>query len=404
MRVAIVHEWLVTFGGSERVVEQMIECFPDADVFSLIDFMEDRAFLKGKMAKTSFVQKLPLAKRKYRMYLPLFPLAIEQFDLSGYDLIISSSHAVAKGVLVGPDQLHVSYVHSPIRYAWDLQHQYLTEANLLKGFRSMFARVALHYLRTWDVRTANGVDTFVVNSDFIARRVDRVYRREATVVYPPVDTDAFEMRTDKESFYVSVSRMVPYKKMDLVVEAFSGMPDRKLVVIGDGPDIDKVRAKAGPNVIVMGHQPFAVLKDYLQRARAFVFAAEEDFGISIVEAQACGTPVIAFGKGGACETVIDDTQALPTGVFFEEQTVESIQRAVLRFEAGEHKFLPESCRVNAERFSEAAFRQAFLAAVLKATEKRKHLPAWRKIRASLLPPKRAIPLEVEPAELGVPSL
>jgi glycosyltransferase involved in cell wall biosynthesis len=307
-------------------------------------------------------------------------------------------------VLVGPDQLHVSYVHSPIRYAWDLQHQYLTEANLLKGFRSMFARVALHYLRTWDVRTANGVDTFVVNSDFIARRVDRVYRREATVVYPPVDTDAFEMRTDKESFYVSVSRMVPYKKMDLVVEAFSGMPDRKLVVIGDGPDIDKVRAKAGPNVIVMGHQPFAVLKDYLQRARAFVFAAEEDFGISIVEAQACGTPVIAFGKGGACETVIDDTQALPTGVFFEEQTVESIQRAVLRFEAGEHKFLPESCRVNAERFSEAAFRQAFLAAVLKATEKRKHLPAWRKIRASLLPPKRAIPLEVEPAELGVPSL
>lgn len=404
MRVAIVHEWLVTFGGSERVVEQMIKCFPQADVFSLIDFIEERDFLGGKKAKTSFVQKLPFAKRKYRLYLPLFPLAIEQFDLSGYDLIISSSHAVAKGVLVGPDQLHVSYVHSPIRYAWDLQHQYLTEANLLKGFRSLFARVALHYLRTWDVRTANGVDTFVVNSDFIGRRVDRVYRREATVVYPPVDTDAFELRTHKESFYVIVSRMVPYKKVDLVVEAFSGMPDRKLIVIGDGPDIEKVRAKAGSNVTVMGHQPFSVLRDYLQRARAFVFAAEEDFGISIVEAQACGTPVIAFGKGGACESVIDDTQPLPTGVFFEEQTVESIQRAVRRFEANEHKFSPESCRINAERFSEAAFREAFLAVVLKATEKRKNLPVWRKIRASLLPQKHAIPVEVEPVELGVPSL
>ncbi|NPT46114.1 glycosyltransferase [Paraburkholderia sp. 1N] len=404
MRVAIVHEWLVTFGGSERVVEQMIECFPEADVFSLIDFMEDRTFLKGKRAKTSFVQKLPFAKRRYRNYLPLFPLAVEQFDLSAYDLIISSSHAVAKGVLVGPDQLHISYVHSPIRYAWDLQHQYLTEANLLKGFRSMFARVALHYLRTWDVRTANGVDTFVVNSDFIARRVNRVYRRDATVVYPPVDTEAFGLHTHKESFYVTVSRMVPYKRVDLVVEAFSGMPERSLVVIGDGPDMAKIRAKAGPNVIVMGHQPFAVLKDYLQRARAFVFAAEEDFGISIVEAQACGTPVIAFGKGGACETVIDDTQPQPTGVFFEEQTVESVQAAVRRFEAGAHKFLPESCRANAERFSEAAFRRGFLAVVLKAMESHQNLRVWRKFRASIRPPVRAIAIEDEPAELGVSSL
>ena len=404
MRVAIVHEWLVTYGGSERVVEQMIECFPEADVFSLIDFMEDRAFLKGKRAKTSFVQKLPFAKRKYRNYLPLFPLAIEQFDLSGYDLIISSSHAVAKGVLVGPDQLHVSYVHSPIRYAWDLQHQYLTEANLLKGFRSLVARVALHYLRTWDVRTANGVDTFVVNSAFIARRVNRVYRREATVVYPPVDTDAFELRTHKESFYVTVSRMVPYKKVDLVVEAFSGMPDRSLVVIGDGPDMEKIRAKAGRNVVILGHQPFPVLRDYLQRARAFVFAAEEDFGISMVEAQACGTPVIAFGKGGACETVIDDTHPRPTGVFFEEQTVESVQAAVLRFEAGAHRFSPESCRINAERFSKAHFRRGFLAVVLKAMESHQNLRIWRKFRASIRPPMHAITVENEPADLGVPSL
>ncbi|MCX4173950.1 MULTISPECIES: glycosyltransferase family 4 protein [Paraburkholderia] len=404
MRVAIVHEWLVTFGGSERVVEQMLECFPEADVFSLIDFMDDRAFLKGKRATTSFVQKLPFAKRKYRNYLPLFPLAIEQFDLSAYDLVLSSSHAVAKGVLVGPDQLHISYVHSPIRYAWDLQHQYLTEANLLKGFRSLFARVALHYIRTWDVRTANGVDTFVANSDFIARRVNRVYRRDATVVYPPVDTEAFELGTHKESFYVTVSRMVPYKKVDLVVEAFSAMPERSLVVIGDGPDMEKIRSKAGPNVVILGHQPFPVLRDYLQRARAFVFAAEEDFGISIVEAQACGTPVIAFGKGGACETVIDDTQPLPTGVFFEEQTVESVQAAVRRFEASADQFLPDSCRANAERFSEAAFRRGFLAVVLKAMESHRNSRVWRKLRASIRPPVCAMAVEEEPAEFGVTSL
>jgi glycosyltransferase involved in cell wall biosynthesis len=404
MRVALVHEWLVTYGGSERVVEEILECFPEADVFSLIDFMEDRDFLKGKTVKTSFVQKLPFAKRKYRAYLPFFPLAIEQFDLSGYDLIISSSHAVAKGVLVGPDQLHVSYVHSPIRYAWDLQHQYLNEAGLTSGLRSLFARVALHYLRTWDVRTANGVDTFVVNSEFIGRRVSRVYRRDSTVVYPPVDTDEFQLRTQKESFYVTVSRMVPYKKIDLIVEAFSGMPERKLVVIGDGPDMEKVRAKAGANVIIMGHQSFSVLRDYLQRARAFVFAAEEDFGISIVEAQACGTPVITFGKGGACETVIDDTHPMPTGVFFDEQTVESLQAAVARFEGGAHKFKPENCRANAERFSKGAFRSGFLSAVLKATESRQHLPGWRRIRAALRPPLQVVPAESEAVELEVQSL
>jgi glycosyltransferase involved in cell wall biosynthesis len=404
MRVAIVHEWLVTYGGSERVVEEILECFPEADVFSLIDFIKERDFLKGKTVKTSFVQKLPFAKRKYRAYLPLFPLAVEQFNLSGYDLIISSSHAVAKGVLVGPDQLHVSYVHSPIRYAWDLQHQYLNEAKLTSGLRSLFARVALHYLRTWDVRTANGVDAFVVNSEFIGRRVNRVYRRESTVVYPPVDTDEFQPCAQKESFYVTVSRMVPYKKIDLIVEAFSGMPERKLIVIGDGPDMEKVRAKAGANVTIMGHQTFAVLRDYLQRARAFVFAAEEDFGISIVEAQACGTPVIAFGKGGACETVVDDTQARPTGVFFDEQTVESLQAAVMRFEAGAHKFKAENCRTNAERFSKAAFRSGFLSAVLKATEARQNLPAWRRIRLAIKPPVLTVPVESEPVELEVQSL
>ncbi|WP_175964489.1 glycosyltransferase [Burkholderia pyrrocinia] len=399
MRVALVHDWLVTYGGSEKVLEQIVECFPDADVFSLVDFISERSFLKEKQVKTSFVQKLPFAKRRYRGYLPLFPLAIEQFDLSGYDLIVSSSHAVAKGVLVGPDQLHVSYVHSPIRYAWDLQHQYLNESGLAKGIRSFLARAVLHYIRTWDVRTANGVDMFLVNSRFIGRRVERAYRRDSRVVYPPVDVEAFEPCSRKDSFYVTVSRMVPYKRMDLIVEAFTAMPNRKLVVIGDGPDMDKVRAKAGTNVTIMGHQPFHVLKDHLQRARAFVFAAEEDFGISVVEAQACGTPVIAFGKGGACETVIDETQPHSTGLFFEAQTIEAIQSAVERFESNIGRFSPLSCRLNAERFSKAEFRRGFLTAILTATESREHLHTIRAIRASLVRLLRAPvtqgPLEAE---------
>ncbi|MBN3725368.1 glycosyltransferase family 4 protein [Burkholderia sp. Ac-20379] len=400
MKVALIQDWLVTYGGSEKVLEQILECFPDADLFSLVNFMPEHPFLAGRTVKTSFIQTLPFAKRRYRGYLPLFPLAIEQFDLSGYDLIISSSHAVAKGVLVGPDQLHVSYIHSPIRYAWDLQHQYLNESGLTKGVRAFLARAVLHYLRLWDVRTANGVDAFIVNSRFIGRRVERAYRRESDVVHPPVDVDAFEPCSNKDAFYVTVSRMVPYKRMDLIVEAFAAMPERQLIVIGDGPDMEKVRAKAGPNVTILGHQPFAVLKDHLQRARAFVFAAEEDFGISVVEAQACGTPVIAFGKGGACETVIDETQPHPTGLFFEAQTVASIQAAVGRFEANIARFSPLNCRLNAERFSKAQFRRGLLTAVLGATESRQSLPSVRRIRAALLDALRA-PEAAGPHPAGV---
>ncbi len=390
MRVALVHDWLVTYGGSEKVLEQLVECFPDADIFSLVNFMPGHAFLEGRKVSTSFIQKLPFARRRYRGYLPLFPLAIEQFDLSGYDLIVSSSHAVAKGVLAGPDQLHVSYVHSPIRYAWDLQHQYLNESGLARGLRSMLARAVLHYLRIWDVRSANGVDTFVVNSRFIGRRVERAYRRESVVVYPPVDVEAFEPCAQKEAFYVTVSRMVPYKRMDLIVEAFAGMPERRLIVIGDGPDMARVRARAGPNVTILGHQPFPVLKDHLQRARAFVFAAEEDFGISVVEAQACGTPVIAYGRGGACETVIDESQPHPTGVFFQAQTVEAIRAAVTRFEANLGRYTPVSCRLNAERFSKAEFRRGLLTAVIESTQTRHQGPAIRAIRAELVQKLRAM--------------
>jgi glycosyltransferase involved in cell wall biosynthesis len=363
MKIAIIADWLTTYAGSERVLEQMIACYPQADVFAVVDFLPEgsRGFLQGKQPVTTFIQKLPGTKRFTRHYLPLMPLAVEQLDLSGYDLILSSSHAVAKGVIVGPDQFHISYVHSPIRYAWDLQHQYLKESGLDKRSIGWLARWFLHKIRLWDVRTQFGVDEFLANSRFIARRIHRVYGRDATVIYPPVDVDAFSLCVVKENFYLTASRMVPYKRMDLIVEAFAMMPDKRLVVIGDGPDFEKIRAKATPNVQLIGYQPFSVLRDHMQRTKAFVFAAEEDFGITPVEAQACGTPVIAFGKGGALETVrgLDAVGFEPTGVFFSEQSIPSIVDAVQRFESNYAKFFPVTIRQHAEQFSITHFRERY---------------------------------------------
>jgi glycosyltransferase involved in cell wall biosynthesis len=353
MRVAIVHDMMVGYSGSERVLEQMLAVVPEATLFSIVDFVPDsqRQFLRGKKPVTSFIQKMPFAKSKYRFYLPLMPLAVEQFDLSGYDLILSSSHAVAKGALVGPDQLHVCMCYSPIRYAWDLQHQYLKETNLTKGVRSALARLILHYIRLWDTRTSNGVDVFIAISKFIARRIRKAYGRDSVVLYPPVDTDSFVMGGVKEDFYLTSSRLVPYKRIDLIVEAFAAMPDKRLVVIGAGPEMSKIQKKATPNVQIMGYQSVDVLRDHLQRAKGFVFAAEEDFGIAPLEAQACGTPVIAYGKGGSLETVRDGE----TGLFFEEQSVTSIVDAVRRFEL--MSFDPVTVRRHAETFSEQRFRQ-----------------------------------------------
>lgn len=359
MKIAIVCDWLVTYAGAEKVLEQLLNCYPEADLFALVDFIEPdkRAFLQYKKVNTSFIQKMPKAKTKYRNYLPFMPLAIEQLDVSDYDIVISSSHCVAKGIITGPNQVHVSYVHSPIRYAWDLQHQYLKEAGLTKGLKGWIAKAILHYMRLWDYRTSNGVDYFIANSNFIAKRIWKCYRREATVIYPPVDVDAFELHENKEDFYLTASRMVPYKKMDLIVEAFSKMPDKKLIVIGDGPDFNKIKSKTAENITLMGYQPFEVLKEHMQKAKAFVFAAEEDFGITPVEAQACGTPVIAYGKGGTLETVLGLDKEKPTGIFFEEQTINSICNAVNIFEANQEKFKPENCRRNAEKFSNKRFTE-----------------------------------------------
>lgn len=358
MKIAIVHDWLTVYAGAERCLEQMLECFPQADLYSLIDFVpeRERAFLKGKKPKTSFLQKLPFAKTKYRAYLPLMPLAIEQFDLSGYDVVLSSSHAVAKGVLVGPDQLHVSYTYSPIRYAWDLQFQYLSEAGLSHGLRSTLVRWLLHRIRIWDARTSAGVDYFVAISHFIGRRIRKAYRRDAHVIYPPVDLEHFDVGNVKGDFYVTASRMVPYKKIPLIIEAFSAMPEKNLIVIGTGPEWEKCQAAATPNVKLLGWQSSESLRDHLQWAKAFVFAAEEDFGIAPLEAQACGTPVIAFDKGGATETLrgLDDAQ--PTAVFFDAQTPAAICSAVDQFEASAGKITAQACRENAMRFSAERFR------------------------------------------------
>ena len=355
--VGIVADWLVTFAGSEKVIAEFIKLYPNADIYSVVDFLSDESRKKfyGKEATTSFIQRLPFAKKKYQQYLPLMPLAIEQLDVTGHDLVLSSSHAVAKGVLTGPDQLHISYVHSPIRYAWDFQHQYLREAGLNKGLKGKLARWFLHKIRIWDYRTANGVDHFIANSQFIARRIKKVYGRDADVIYPPVDVERFTLQENKEDFYFTASRMVPYKRIDLIVEAFSQMPDKKLVVIGDGSEMAKIQSRAGSNIEILGYQPDDVMQDYMRRTRAFVFAAEEDFGITPVEAQASGTPVIAFGKGGVLETIRPYGERNATGVFFSEQTAESLINAVRHFDTIKDSILPKDCRENALKFSAQRF-------------------------------------------------
>lgn len=349
MRVAVVHDWLTVFGGAEQVLEQILSLFPAADLFAVIDYLPSslRSRLQGKRARTTFIQHLPFAKRLYRFYLPLMPFAIEQLDVTGYDLVISSNTAVAKGVLIDPDQKHICYCNTPLRYAWDLQHQYLA------GKLRPFSRYFLHKIRLWDVRSSHSVDTFIGNSKFIARRIEKCYRRRAEVVYPPVAIDSFPLVEKKEEFYVTASRLVGYKKIDLIVEAFRGVPNKKLFVIGEGPERRKIEKTAPKNVIFLGHLGQKELAEKLGKARAFLYAAIEDFGIAPLEAQSCGTPVIAYGKGGVKETCEQ------TGCFFMEQTSESIRQAIETFEKG-IPFSPLACRKNAERFSKERFCKEFL--------------------------------------------
>ncbi len=355
MGSAIVHDWLLSsVGGGEKVLQAIHQLYP-SPIFTLIQNAKklQGTYFEGLEIFSSFLQKFPKVEAKYQRYLPLFPLAIEHFDLSGYDLILSSSHCVAKGVIPGAEQLHICYCHTPMRYAWDMMHAYLREAKLDRGIKGFFAKFFLHYLRGWDLHSVQRVDHFIANSKFVAKRIQKFYGRSSEVIYPPVDVDLFEKKEKKESFYLTASRFVPYKKIDLIVEAFSKMGDKKLVVVGDGPEWKKVRAIAGKNVELLGYQEDHVLKGLLQRAKGFVFAALEDFGIAPVEAMASGTPVIAFGKGGVKESVIEGE----TGHFFEEQSISSLIGAIQEFEKME--FDPEKCRKRAELFSLERFNRQF---------------------------------------------
>lgn len=359
MKKALIHDWYYINGGAEKVVKSLNTIYQDFDHFALVDFLDENdrdEILNGAKVNTSFIQNLPTSKSNHRKFLQLFPYAVEQFDLSDYDLVISSSAAVSKGVLTNHNQLHICYCHSPMRYAWDLYHHYLKDENFgyLKG---IYAKYVLHKIRLWDRLNSDRVDEFVANSHYVRKRIKKIYRREATVIYPPVDVDEFEICELKEDYYFTASRMVPYKKIKLIVEAFNQMPDKKLIVAGDGPNFKEIKACANSNISFLGYIKHSELKHYLSKAKAFVFAAEEDFGIIPVEAQACGTPVIAYNKGGLTETVIHEK----TGVLFNHQNSNSIIKAIQQFE--KLKFNPQDIRENAKRFSRPRFENEFKAFV-----------------------------------------
>jgi glycosyltransferase involved in cell wall biosynthesis len=357
-KVAIVHDWVTALGGAERCLAAFLELFPGADLYTLVyqEASVRRLGLDPKAVHASFVQRLPRGQVSYPLYLPLYPLAIESFNLDGYDIILSSSWAAAKGVLTRSDQLHICYCHTPIRYAWDLRHDYLKREGVQRGLKGLIARLIMHYIRLWDVGSASRVDSFVANSRYVARRIRRIYGRHARVIYPPVEVTGCDMQGEKADYFLFVSRLVPYKRLDLVIEAFGqlGLP---LAVVGDGPERRRLERLAPPNVRFLGWQPDAEVRRQMGAARALIYAADEDFGITPVEAQACGTPVIAYGKGGVTETVIpwEAGPETATGLFFEEQTAESLARAVGRFLAVEGCFSRAAIRANAERFSRERF-------------------------------------------------
>jgi glycosyltransferase involved in cell wall biosynthesis len=353
LKVAIVHDWLVTNAGAEKVLRAIINIYPHAEIFSLVDFLDNQErqeVLDGKTSTTSFIQNLPFAKTQFRNYLPLFPKAIEGLDLSGYEVIISSSWAVAKGVKKSQNQIHICYSHTPIRYAWDLYEEY---TSLLKQPKKFLVQQTLQYIRRWDISSLDRVDYFIANSTFVAKRIEKTYQREAKVIHPPIEVNNFTLFTPKEEFYLCASRLVPYKKNKLIVEAFNTMPNRKLVVIGKGEEYKEIKTMAKENIEVLGYQPDETLIAYMQRAKGFIYMALEDFGIIPVEAMACGTPVIGYGVGGLRDTVLNQE----TGLFFEEQTIKSLSDAIEKFEA--LKFDHEKISNHANRFSLERFYDEF---------------------------------------------
>jgi glycosyltransferase involved in cell wall biosynthesis len=356
MRIAIVHEWFTRWAGSEAVLEQILACLPGADLFAITSRPDADGLrhLGDRRIRTSFVQRLPGGARWPQAYLPLLPWAAEQLDLRGYDVVVSNSHCVAKGVITSPDCRHLAYVHSPARYAWDLQHEY--QARVPWPFRPLWSW-QMHRLRAWDAASAVRPDAIACNSAYIARRIRHAWGRSAEVIHPPVDTSAFTPGGVRGNTFLTASRLVGYKRVPLIVEAFAAMPEHQLVVIGDGPEMAAVRRAAGrtANIRILGHVPRGELIEHMRSARAFVFAAEEDFGIAPVEAMACGTPVIAFGRGGAAESVVDGE----TGLLFQEQSSKAIRATVARW-CSLPPLASAACVARAAAFGEMAFRERFL--------------------------------------------
>jgi glycosyltransferase involved in cell wall biosynthesis len=366
-RIAVVHDWCPNFRGGERVLARICSQFPNAEVFTLFDFLPDdvkEQYFRDVEFHTSAANRLPMVEKYYRSLFFFCPFLIEQFDVTGYDLVISSSAAFSRGVLTRPDQPHLCYVHSPVRYAWDEQFSYLQQGRMGFGPKGLLFRYMLHRLRTWDTRTAHGPDLMLANSNYVRSRIQHIYGRDARVVYPPVATGELDFVTDKHDYYVSASFLAPYKRTDLVIQAFNKMPSRRLVVVGEGQQSAALRSLAGPNVTFAGFLPRKEYVSMIAHAKAMVFAGCEDFGIALAEAQACGTPLVAFGRGGATDIVQRlDSAERPTGVLFGKQTVEALQDAVDRFEQNCAAITPHACRENASRFSEEHFDRAILDSV-----------------------------------------
>ena len=360
-KVALVHDWCPSFRGGERVLAELCDLFAAKDVFTLFDFLPQEiksAYFPGVSFHTSLADQLPMVERYYRHLFFACPFLMEQFDVTGYDAVISSSAAFARGVLTRPDQPHLCYVHSPIRYAWDEQFNYLDQGRLRFGPKALVFRRMLYKLRMWDARTAHGPDVMVANSTFVRQRIRRIYGRDALVVFPPVAFNELEYARDKDDYFITASFLAPYKRTDLVIKAFNAMPKRRLLVVGEGQQSASLRDLAGPNVEFTGYLPRADYARAVARAKGFVFAGCEDFGIALAEAQASGTPLIAYGRGGAADIVrplgkVDD----PTGVLFSKQTTDALIAAIDRFESAGMAITPAACRANAERFSSERFRR-----------------------------------------------
>lgn len=356
LKVAVVHDWFTVDGGAEKVCREILNVFPEADVYSLIDFLNDedrKIILGGRRSKTSVIQHFPFAKKLYRYYLPWFPYAIEQLNLTKYDLIISSSYAVSKGVLTNANQTHVCYCHSPMRYLWDLYFSYLPKTTWLNFPMTYLMRLHISRLRQWDVISSNRVDFFIANSKNIANRIQKAYRRDSTVIYPPIDLDAFYVSDVKDDYYVTASRLVPYKKVDLIIEAFKLMPEKELVILGDGPEFGNLQrlAKGCNNIQILGYVARNKLITTIVKAKAFINASNEDFGIAPVEAQAAGLPIIGYAKGGILETTIEGK----TAIYFKEQNSTAIVKAIESFESTSLDS-PNQIRAFAEKFNTSRFR------------------------------------------------